>query len=212
VGTGSNANSHAHVQWAFVSGITLLPKITGPLDFDQRHKISAVVDYRFGQEDGPKWGNHYPLAGAGINILFRAGSGFPFTSSLSTDETTLKSIIFNPNGVTNSSRGPWSFQVDLKANRRIQLGPVEFSAFAWVINLMNRRNVSALGRRGTGIQSAVYSSTGSPVTTRWLHTSEGREFIQRFGEGGRERFLLKELDPANFSTPRQVRFGTSFGF
>jgi hypothetical protein len=100
----------------------------------------------------------------------------------------------------------------LKTHKDFQLGPVEFGIYAWVINLMNRRNVSALDRRGTGIQSAVYSSTGNPVTSRWLHTTEGREFIQRFGEAGREKFLLKELDPANFSTPRQIRFGTSFSF
>ena len=102
--------------------------------------------------------------------------------------------------------------MDLKANRVFRFGAVEVDWYVWVLNLMDRRNVSALDRSGAGIQTAVYSATGSPVTSRWLHTAEGREFVQRFGELGQQKFLLKELDPMNFSSPRQIRFGTAVSF
>jgi hypothetical protein len=167
-----------------------------------------MLDDRLSADEGPVWLGRRPLAGTGVNALLRSGSGFPFTPTPPYNAVGLATpSVYNPSGPTNSARGPWSFQVDLKVDREMRLGGPAATVYVWVINMTNRRNVSALDRRGTGVQTAVYSSSGSPVSSNWLATNEGREFIQRFGEAGREKFLTKELDPVNFSTPRQVRIG-----
>lgn len=210
-GTGSNPDTFGKLAWSFLQGVGEVPKLTTPLDFDQLQKMTVIGDFRLGPKDGFRIGDHYPLGEIGLNVLFRAGSGFPSTPATPFNEVSLSPTVYSPTGPTNSARGPWSFQVDLKANKEFHLGRATFDVYTWVINLLNRRNVSAIDRQGVGIQTAVYSS-GSPLSSNWLSTSEGREFVQRFGESGREKFLAKELDPMNFSTPRQVRFGMRIEF
>jgi hypothetical protein len=211
-GTGSSAETQRNIAWTFQPGVTEPPKATASLDFDQRHKVSASVDYRFVDKDGPVLMGGYPLANAGINFLVTAGSGFPYTPTYTFNEVTALSVSSRPSGPVNSSYGPWSFQVDAKANKRFRVGGIEGDVYVWGLNLFNRANVTGRDTDLRGLESAVYSSTGSALTTGWLNTAEGRDFVKRFGVLGEEKFKLAEKDPRNFDTPRQIRFGLALSF
>ena len=78
-GSGSNATT----------GLNLIQqgqpnlRVIQPLDFDQRHTLVAIVDYRFdsGRDyNGPVWFGARILENAGANFTIRAGSGVPYTS------------------------------------------------------------------------------------------------------------------------------------
>ena len=211
-GTGSNPTSQRNIAWTFQPGFTEPPKTTSPLAFDQRHKISASLDYRFVENDGPRFMGGFPLANVGVNVLISAGSGMPYTPTYTYNEVTLAAAQSRPSGPVNSSYGPWSFQVDMKVNKRFQVGRIQGNVYVWAINLLNRANSSARDTDFRGTESAVYNSTGDLFTTGWLNTPEGREFVKRYGELGRQKYTLAEQDPRNFSTPRQIRFGMSYEF
>jgi len=211
-GTGSSAQTQRNIAWTFQPGFTEPPKSTSPLDFDQRHKVSASLDYRFTDGDGPRFMGGHPLSNAGLNVLIKAASGTPYTPTYTFNEVTTLAVSSRPSGPVNSSYGPWTYQVDVKANKSFQIGGVRANGYVWVINLFNRANVSARNTDRRGVESTVYSGTGNAETTGWLSTPEGRDFVARYGELGRQKYELKELDPRNFATPRQIRFGMSFGF
>ena len=79
-------------------------------------------------------------------------------------------------------------------------------------HVLNRKNVSAWDKTATGVQSAVYHSTGDPDTTAWLKTLEGRAFVDQNGELAGQKYALKENNPINFASPRQIRFGLICSF
>jgi hypothetical protein len=64
-GTGSYATTQGNIVWTGSE----VPLRVSPLEFDQRHKITAVVDVRSRRGEGPKMGNFFPLENAGLNIL-----------------------------------------------------------------------------------------------------------------------------------------------
>ena len=78
-GTGSYANTQQNIAWTN----SQIPKQAAPLDFDQRHNLIGVVDYRLGRQQGPRFGDVFPLENFGINIVaagvdhqqFAAGRG-----------------------------------------------------------------------------------------------------------------------------------------
>ncbi|MDE2722655.1 MAG: TonB-dependent receptor, partial [Gemmatimonadota bacterium] len=201
-GTGSTPQTQRRIAWGFQPGVTEPPKSTSPLDFDQRHKISASIDYRFVDKDGPRFLGGQPLSNAGINVLFEAGSGFPYTPTFTFNEVTTGASASRPSGPVNSSYGPWTFRTDVKANKRFKIIGLQGDIYVWVLNLLNRANAT----------SPVYSSTGSPMTSGWLNTDEGRKFVERFGQLGEDKYKHKEKSPFNFGTPRQVRFGLALSF
>ncbi|MBI4530966.1 MAG: hypothetical protein HY709_05525, partial [Candidatus Latescibacteria bacterium] len=211
-GTGSSANTQRNIAWGFNPEITEPPRQTFSLDFDQRHKLSVNLDYRFREKDGPQLGDGYPLSNAGVNMLVTYGSGLPYTPTEVFNEVTLANVASVPTGPINSVYGPSTYQVDLKVNKDFKMGPTTLTFYAWGINLLDRKNVWSRDTDDRGVESAVYSATGSPETTRWLSGSDGQKFVERFDEEGEQMYNLKERDPRNFGPPRQVRFGVTYSF
>lgn len=204
-GTGSFANTNSNIAWTVAEP----PKHASSLEFDQRHKISAVLDVRAGENEGPKLGEFYPLENSGVNFLLGAGSGFPYSPVFVYNEVTLGAISPRPSGAINSRRQPWQYRVDMKANREITVGgKMKLDLFVWVINLFDRDNVVD-----------TYESTGLPNSTGWLVTPDGQQFIADNAEihdssllTGEEKYQLKQADPRNYDTPRQIRFGARWTF
>ncbi len=211
-GTGSGPQTQRNIAWTFQAGVTEPPKSTAPLDYDQRHKITGSVDYRFTADDGPHFMGGYPLANAGLNVLVRAGSGFPYTPTVFFNQITLANVTERPTGPLNSANGPWQFRIDAKANKAFVIGRYSVDFYIWAINLLDRANVAARDSDSRGFESQVYSATGSPLTTGWLSTPDGADFIATHGQQGRNLYELKEKNPRNFSTPRQVRLGFALSF
>jgi outer membrane receptor protein involved in Fe transport len=196
-GTGSVSNSQRNIAWTASNP----PKQSSPLDFDQRHKIAANIDWRFGKGEGPTVGGSHIFSNAGLNVLLSAGSGTPYTPVDVYDEVTLAAVSTTPSGPTNSRYGPWTSTIDMKLNKGFNLGSLNFDAYVWVLNLLDRKNAVA-----------VYESSGSAYTTNWLNTEAGQAFLANQGAAGQATYDLAQTNPQLFGNPRLVRFGLRVGF
>ena len=198
-GTGSDANTQSNPAWQNKEA----PKQSTALEFDQRHQFSLNLDIRTLDGEGPRLGSFFPLENAGINILFNAASGVPYTKMDVYNEITLGAVTSVPDGGINARYGPWIYRVDLKANRRFNVGNLNMDFYVLVLNLFDRDNAID-----------VYESTGLPNTTGWLSSPAGQEFLSKEGDevdytgvSNRQKYEIKQNDPNNYDTPRQIRFG-----
>ncbi len=196
-GTGSVSNSQRNVAWT----ASQPPKMTAPLDFDQRHKLSMNADYRLGKGQGPKVGGSTIFENAGINLLLNVGSGTPYTPVVVYDEVSLAAVSTTPTGSLNSRYGPWTSSVDMKINKGFTLGGLGMDAYVWVLNVLDTNN-----------QYGVYESSGSAFTTNYLNTPAGQQFLADQGQAGRDAYELAESNPDLFGNPRLVRFGLRANF
>ena len=196
-GTGSSPTTQRNIAWTGGER----PKLTSPLAFDQRHRLSMICDVRWGKKQGPKLFGKYLFPDGGMNLVMTAGSGFPYTPTFTYNEVTLASVTSQPSGSVNSNHGPWTFQIDAKINRMVSMSKVNLNFYVLILNLLNRKN-----------PIDYYTSTGNSETTGWLVTPNGQEFIDTYGEAGKEKFLDKERDPTNYNIPRIVRFGVLLSF
>ncbi len=152
-----------------------------PLDWDERHQISVVADYRVLKDDHPVvFGLKIPDQW-GINLIFQYGSGFPYTPDIK-----------NPNWTPepgekswereNALRMPAHYNIDLKFNKDFAFKSMNYSFFLLVSNLTNQRNVES-----------VYSQTGEPDDP---YNEEGEDIVYDWA-----------LDPTHWSAERNIRFG-----
>jgi outer membrane receptor protein involved in Fe transport len=202
-GTGSYANTEQNIAWT----ASTVPKQTAPLDYDQRHNLIGIFDYRLGAKQGPKISDVYPLENFGINFVIQAASGTPYTPEQVFNEVTLAAVAPVPAAPRNSSYGPWTLNIDMKAERSFNIGQYRITPYLWVKNLLNRKNVYV-----------VYESTGRPNSTGWLDTPSGQDFVSGFstpdatGLNGEQKYLLKENNPQNYGNPRMILFGLRMSF
>jgi outer membrane receptor protein involved in Fe transport len=169
---------------------TLAPITEYPLDFDQRHTVTAILSYRV----PPDWKGHLfgisvPRAW-GLTMVGHYGSGLPYTKT-DADGNRL--------GERNEGRLPASYTVDMRFNKDFSLGRVSYllSFFVEVDNLFNRRNVIN-----------VYSRTGQPA-------DDGNRIGAGFALDQTEVDRLDRLydhDPQNYSPPRTIRAGLELNF
>jgi outer membrane receptor protein involved in Fe transport len=201
-GTGSLSQTQRNLAWYGKD----TPKLSSPLAFDQRHKLSANFDFRYGKGQGPLWKGNRLLENAGISVLANASSGTPYTPSLVYNEVSLAATASEPEAPVNDRYGPWTFQVDAKLSKSIGIGRQNLDLYIWALNIFNRDNVYT-----------VYTTSGSALTTNWLNTAGGQAFIDtnasKYGEAGAvERYQLAERSPLFHGVPRMVRFGAKLSF
>jgi hypothetical protein len=197
MGTGSVSNTQANVAWTASNQ----PKLTAPLDFDQRHKIAMNIDWSLEKGEGPMFAGRRWLENSNVNLLYNLGSGTPYTPTEIYNEITLANVNTQPSGPINSRYSPWSATLDLKATRGFQLGATKFEGFVWVLNALNAENAFN-----------VYTGTGSPNTTGWLNTENGQAFLDGSGSEGQRLYSLAQNNPNIYSNPRLVRFGIRTNF
>lgn len=144
-----------------------------PLDFDQRHMLNAYLTLKFKKGEGPKLGNFHFLELLRASLIFQYGSGLPYT--IGTRGATEPYEI-------NNARLPSNWTLDLKVDRRINLGPVHITPYVEIFNLTARRNV-------------VYVDpyTGQPDFS-YGHTYEWA------------------ANPLNWGAPRLIYFGIVLGY
>jgi len=162
------------------------------------------LDWRLNKGEGPLWNGLRLFENSGLNLLFNVASGTPYTPTQVFNEVTLAAVSNIPSGPLNSRYGPWSLDMDLKATREFHARGLRLEAYAWVLNVLNQKN-----------PTAVYTSSGSPATTDWLGTNEGQGFLSTAagrGVDGAALYGLAENDPTIYSNPRLVRFGLRTNF
>lgn len=204
-GTGSNANSQL--------GLNTRGNIRSlnPLNFDERHRLVGVIDYRYGSGqsyDGPKIGNFELFGNTGLNIQANAVSGRPFTKY--TKALPLSGTGFG--GAINGSRLPWSFSLDGRLDRTFIVAPhtkspIPLNVYIRVQNILNQK--STFG---------VYPVSGSPKDDGYLTSSDGKSALNTVVTSGRDlasylvSYQWAELNPGFYSLPRRIFVGAIFEF
>jgi len=171
---------------------TLAPVKEYPLDFDQRHTITALVSVIAPRNwDVKCFGMKVPGAWS-LNVVGHFGSGLPYTA------TDSKGIRL---GERNEARLPANNTVDMRFNKDFSVGfghKSILSLFIEVDNLFNNRNVLN-----------VYTNTGRPDNDgNLLGTSVAISNPEEIGYYNN----LYDHDPQNYSPPRTIRMGLEFGF
>ncbi|MEA1980581.1 MAG: TonB-dependent receptor [candidate division Zixibacteria bacterium] len=169
---------------------TLAPLSKYPLDFDQRHTLTATMALEIPQDwSANLYGINVPSAW-GLSLVGNYGSGLPYTKT---------DISGNRLGDRNESRLPSYYTVDMKFHKDFFMhnNSKYFSFFVEVDNLFDKRNVLS-----------VYSRTGQPdddgnVIGAGLSLDEND--VNFYDE-------LFDNDPQNFSAPRTIRTGLEFNF
>jgi outer membrane receptor protein involved in Fe transport len=210
-GTGSNVNTAA----ALVSAGLPNLRILNPFDYDKRHNINLMVDYRYadGKEyTGPVWTKKNGevvqlLKNTGINLSINGGSGKPYTAQRNV-RSVLVSGVNELEGTINGSRLPWQFRTDMKIDRDIDIKIGEnkylsLNAYILFLNLFDNKNI--LG---------VYRATGSPYDDGYLIAPEWQSDIESKinPDSYRDLYSLYLIRPGNFSAPRQIRIGLTINF
>ena len=190
-GIGSNA-LEPYYTYITSTTDTLAPVTEYPLDFDQRHTLTALVSMNAPADwDAKCFGMKVPGAW-GLNVVGHYGSGLPYTATDSKGSRL---------GERNEARLPANFTADMRFNKDIGFGKTErylMSFFVEVDNLFDRKNVLS-----------VYTNTGRP-------DNDGEILgvgvaISNPDEIGYYNHLY-DHDPQNFSAPRTIRLGMEFNF
>lgn len=190
-----------------------------PLNFDQRHNIVTSFDFRYGggaDYNGPMLFNKPFLARTGLNIVFRAGSGYPY--SRQTNVTQEGAELLNERstleGNINGSRLPWQFRIDTRLDRdfEIKFGKAKddgsrksvfLNVYIQVQNLLDAKNVIA-----------VYKATGNPDDDGYLSAATSQNAI--LGQVDPQSFIdlyrIKVNRPTNYSLPRRIHLGVKLDF
>lgn len=193
--SGVGANADAKFSLANGNGSGVLPKFSFPLDYDQRHTGSVNVDYRFGSTDVPKGFLGEILKNVGLNVLFSFNSGRPYT------QRKLPLNPFSDDGDAISNKNSiyrnWNLRFDLKLDKGFSIWKTNWTAYIYVINLLNSE-----------IVNAVYGATGRPDDNGYLLTPTGSSQNENYKENFRDRIS----SIGNWGTPRQVRFGLKMSF
>ena len=217
-GTGSSAITNSGI--LSQQGQTNLREIK-PLDFDQRHTLVTSIDFHYddGKDyNGPVWFNKQVFANAGLNVVFQAGSGAPYTRKSNitpeADFTTSENSRSVISGSINGSRYPWSFKIDTKLDKDFNVNtgkrkdgesrkPVSMNVYLQVLNVLNSKNVTA-----------VYKATGSPSDDGYISSpnAQGKIESQPSPQAYRDLYLVKIDDPGNYDLPRRIRLGLQVNF
>lgn len=202
-GTGSTSDSNFFITWI---GNEYYPIFVAPLDFDQRHTASLNMDYR-----ADTWG---------ANLLATVGSGFPYTPKRIGD--TVYSARFAtafPVAGTNSAYTQWTYNLDMRLDKNINLAGQRLNVYLWVINLLGSKqpftrksnNNATLDNISNQTAFGIYEATGRADDNGWLSTPDGQNWVNNNG-GARAVDMYRAFinDPRNWETPRQIRLGVRF--
>ncbi|HNX06079.1 MAG TPA: carboxypeptidase regulatory-like domain-containing protein [Bacteroidales bacterium] len=221
-GTGSNSESGLNLIRANQPNLRTIT----PLDFDRRHSISAVIDYRYGEGkeyNGPKITRKIKgtdkvkviqlLKNTGLNVSINGGSGIPYSRSSTVVGTQVGSGTYSLLGQINGSRMPWQFRVDARLDKDIIIKtgkkgeksgrPLFMNIYLEVLNVLNSKNVLS-----------VYRATGNPGDDGYLTSADFQAQIlaQTDSQAYIDQYSIKVNNPYYYSLPRRIRLGLSLAF
>ena len=208
-GTGSSATSGASLVNTGQPNL----RTTIPLSYDQRHAISATIDYSYGEGkdyDGPIWFGSKVFQNAGANIMLSAGSGTPYSKQSNITQEAASGINDRSTlqGSLNGSRLPWQFRLNAKINKEFKIKWNDkkssfVNVYLQVQNLFDAKNIIS-----------VYRATGNPEDDGYLTSSAAQNAIESQNDPQAFRYLysLAVNNPSNYSLPRMWRAGLSVSF
>ena len=213
-GTGSYTGSA-------ISGVeneTNLPTIISPLDFNETHRGSIFLDYRYpDNEPNPI------LRGLGANLLMSFTSGHNFTlvtGSIGQRGPENAGVLdsFDPRSrkpleSINRSTTPWTFETNLRIDKGFSLFGLNAKVYSRIINLFNRKNVLNVYNR-TGSDKDDGFLTNPELSQQIVEASGGQQYVQLYEAINllnRQAYWSNEGGDI-YDAPRQIRFGLQFNF
>jgi len=207
-GTGSDPNSAQIAAWLGERQ----PKLTAPLNFDQRYTGVINADYRFGRTDVPKGFLGAVLSQLGANLLYTFNSGRPYSIKSNTSDpfasTGAGAALLS---TINGAYSPWNNRLDLKIDKTFSLWKLDLNASVYIINLLDAELVNE-----------VWDATGLPGSTGYLNSEAGKATILSFNnpngtipttsEEYVRRYEMRSKTITNYGPPRQYRFGLKLNF
>lgn len=205
-GSGSDANSSRGLNSR--GAIRTL----SALRFDERHRLNAIMDYRFGsgsRYNGPRIGDVDIFANTGLNVQITTVSGRPYTQRRTV-------VPFGGSGFVggiNEARLPWTTKMDLRLDKSFKLfdngnrKPLFLNAYLRVQNVLNRKNVRA-----------VYSVSGDPLNDGYLQSTFGEDRISQVVSNGQsvdnfvDAYNWRLLDADFYTLPRRIYLGAIIEF
>jgi outer membrane receptor protein involved in Fe transport len=181
-----------------------------PLDIDSRHNITADIDYRYDEKEGPVVGGTHILENAGINLIFRARSGEPYTKYALPGSSKLIA------GSVMGARYPWHYMLDLRVDKDLGLSfgkrsadglkrknYLALNAFMYIQNVLNTKDILQ-----------VYGYTSRTDDDGFLASPQGQATIstQTDAQSYTELYNLDKVDPTYLNNPRRVILGLSLNF
>jgi hypothetical protein len=215
-GTGSSRTSAVGA----LERETPRPTVISPLDYEQTHRGSVILDYRFGSEEGgPVFKNF------GANMLIRFNSGHPYTFAKSevgqsdayasgvdymTDPRSRRAL--EPVG---SSRTPWNYNFDLRLDKTFKLmEDLQATVYMRVNNLFNTKNVIN-----------VYDATGLADDDGFYNNpniEQRNSYLQQYGESWLNFYKTINIENGQaywdllgrelYGHPRQIFFGVKLSY
>lgn len=194
-----------------------------PLDFDSRHMLNYTIDYRYSEKTpGPEINGKHPFKNAGINLLFRARSGEPY--SRSNIATSLVGGDFQSTpllGTINGSRLPWQYEVSTRIDKDFLLTslgrkvnketkevikpgrPIGLNVYTFITNLLNTKNTLA-----------AYRYTGVGDDDGYLSSPQGQQTLtnQQFQQSYIDLYTYRLANPDRFNSPRRINIGLTLNF
>jgi hypothetical protein len=183
------------------------------LDYDSRHMIVANIDYRYDDGAGPTIGDAHILQNAGVNFIFSARSGEPYTRYSEPIGRTVT-------GDINGSRLPWHYNVDMRLDKDFKLAfgkknaegmkpknPLVLNAYVLVYNLMNRRDILGVnGYTGVSDDDGYLTSPNGIAFTN--NQTDPQSYVDLYRISGG----LGQNTPSWINLPRRVNIGLQLNF
>jgi outer membrane receptor protein involved in Fe transport len=186
-GTGSSAREYYYL---FRDTETPLPSREYPLEFDITHSLKANLNFYLPPDFGPALGSFHPLGDLNANAQYSYSTGPPFTPTDSRG---------NP-GDVGSRRLPSTQNTNLRVDKYLSLGRLDFGLFVDVRNLFDRVTVVD-----------VYSRTGEPDDNGNIPLRESYATEEEWQEA-KENWKAYVTDPDNYGRPRTVTVGMTVNF
>ena len=206
-------NSFAASAFGSVQVNNAVPTVIIPLDYDQTHRGSVSLDYRFMDNDGGP-----VLENFGVNLLLTFNSGHPYTlaqpTGLGQNSAWTGGVIAGdtrqrrPAVPMNSSSTPWVYNLDIRIDKTVPIVNMDFNFYIYVQNLLNTKNVlNVYDQTGNGYNDAFLSSgDANTIIAGSRYTERFADLYETINLTNRQHYLdAKGFDV--FSIPRQIRAG-----
>ncbi|MDZ4838505.1 MAG: TonB-dependent receptor plug domain-containing protein [Bacteroidota bacterium] len=223
-GTGSGASSAGNLISAGQPNL----RTPFPLDYDVRHLINGIIDYRFGSGknyQGFSIAGRRILQDAGINFIFNARSGTPYTKQSNVTIGNGGDVQIGVSqrsqllGTINGSRLPWQLRLDARIDKDIfitarRLDPssglknrvrtgTTLNLFVFIQNVLDAKNIVD-----------VYKFTGLANDDGYLNSQLGKRDASSAIDpvAFYDQYSIKVNDPSNYINPRFFRVGAMLIF
>lgn len=185
--------------------------IVSPLDFQQTHKATLMLDYLSGGRDDL-------LSDIGVAAILSYGSGHRYTRLARPTGGAVSPVYMGvlnlsdpraaiPVEPVNNSTTPPTLSVDVRLSKEFVVGPVTVELYALALNLFDKKNIIN-----------VYPTTGSDTDDGWFGTQPNAYYSSPLFDDFYRTINLQNRWAYSratgndlYGSPRQIRFGMRIG-